>query len=225
MGEPGKTWLDALDRARHPWFLMSTGDGFYHHHRPWKDDLAVPFSAIARYVDMLRAGQSIARPTEKLKAERERIISDYRALLSNDDERGAFDQMLGLCHLVFPFVEDHKFYCEHWFTTIWFDKLREFGALLARFDVISDPEDMFHMHHRGRSGLAGGEPRLGERRQAGRARPLEAHPQGAQAPVGEAEGMVAAAGAGADPRKHLRSRPPDALGHHLGDARLLGAQA
>ncbi len=147
MGEPGRAWLAALDKARHPWFLMSTGDGFYHHHRPWKDDLAVPFSAIARYIAMLGAGQSIERPTEKLKAERERIIADYRSLLTTDDERGAFDQMLGLCHLVFPFVEDHKFYCEHWFTTIWYDKLREFGALLARWDVISDPEDMFHLHH------------------------------------------------------------------------------
>jgi pyruvate,water dikinase len=147
MGEPGRRWLEALEAAKHPWFLMSTGDGFYHHHRPWKDDLAVPFSAIARYIGMLNAGQSIERPTERLKQERERIISDYRALISNDDERGAFDQMLGLCHLVFPFVEDHKFYCEHWFTTLWFDKLREFGALLAKWDVIADPEDMFHLHH------------------------------------------------------------------------------
>jgi pyruvate,water dikinase len=31
MGEPGKAWLDALEETRDPWFLMSTGDGFYHH--------------------------------------------------------------------------------------------------------------------------------------------------------------------------------------------------
>ncbi|MGA8713172.1 MAG: PEP-utilizing enzyme [Roseiarcus sp.] len=147
MGERGKAWLEALEKTRHPWFLMSTGDGFYHHHRSWNDDLSVPFSAIARYTDLINKGQSIERPTERLKAERERIIAEYRALLTSDEERGAFDQMLGLCHLVFPFVEDHKFYCEHWFTTIWFNKLREFGALLARWGVIADAEDFFHLHH------------------------------------------------------------------------------
>ena len=147
MGEPGKRWLDELEATRHPWFLMSTGDGFYHHHRSWNDDLSVPFSAIARYIELLNKGQSIERPTEQLKVERERIIHEYRALLTTDEDRGAFDQMLGLCHLVFPFVEDHKFYCEHWFTTIWFNKLREFGALLAKWDVIGDSEDFFHMHH------------------------------------------------------------------------------
>jgi len=147
MGDAGRKWLDQLEKSRHPWFLMSTGDGFYHHHRSWNDDLSVPFSAIARYIGMLKKGQSIERPTEKLKVERKHIISEYRGLLSTDEERGAFDQMLGLCHLVFPFVEDHKFYCEHWFTTIWFNKLREFGVLLARWGVIADAEDFFHLHH------------------------------------------------------------------------------
>ena len=147
MGDAGRKWLDQLETSRHPWFLMSTGDGFYHHHRSWNDDLSVPFSAIARYIGMLKKGQSIERPTEKLKTEREHIISEYRGLLTTDEDRGAFDQMLGLCHLVFPFVEDHKFYCEHWFTTIWYNKLREFGALLARWGVIADAEDFFHLHH------------------------------------------------------------------------------
>jgi pyruvate,water dikinase len=147
MGAPGRKWLDQLEASRHPWFLMSTGDGFYHHHRSWNDELSIPFSAIARYAEMLRAGKPIERPTAALKAERERIIKEYRGLLSTDEERGAFDQMLGLCHLVFPFVEDHKFYCEHWFTTIWFNKLREFGGLLARWGVIADAEDFFHLHH------------------------------------------------------------------------------
>jgi pyruvate,water dikinase len=55
--------------------------------------------------------------------------------------------MLGVSHLVFPYVEDHKFYCEHWLTTCFFNKIREFGALLARYGVIDDQEDIFHLHH------------------------------------------------------------------------------
>ena len=147
LGEPGKRWLDALDKARDPWFNMSTGDGFYHHHRSWNDDLSVPFSALPRYIGQIKAGRNIDRPTEALRRERARIVSEYRELLSSDEERGAFDQMLGLCHLVFPYVEDHKFYCEHWFTTRFYMKIREFGALLARQGVVQDIEDIFHLRY------------------------------------------------------------------------------
>jgi pyruvate,water dikinase len=146
-GEAGARWTAALDAAREPWFHTCTGDGFYHHHRSWNDDLSVPFSALPRYVKLVKQGDKLERPTEALKQERQRIISEYRELLPSDDERKAFDQMLGLCHLVFPYVEDHKFYCEHWFTTRFFSKVREFGALLARKGVLEKQDDIFQLHH------------------------------------------------------------------------------
>jgi pyruvate, water dikinase len=147
LGEPGRRWLDALDAARYPWFNTSTGDGFYHHHRSWNEDLSVPFAALPRYISEIKAGRNIDRPTEALRKERARIVEEYRDLLSSDQERGAFDQMLGLCHLVFPYVEDHKFYCEHWFTTRFYRKMREFGALLVRQGVVQDVEDIFHLRY------------------------------------------------------------------------------
>jgi pyruvate, water dikinase len=146
-GEAGGRWLEAFERARDPWFHVSTGDGFYHHHRSWNDDLTVPFAALPRYVRLVREGETLDRPTEKLKQERERIARSYRDLLASEEERAAFDQMLGLCRVVFPYVEDHKFYCEHWFTSRFFQKIREFGELLARQGVLADAEDVFHLHH------------------------------------------------------------------------------
>jgi len=146
-GDGGRRWLAELEKSREPWFHMSTGDGFYHHHRSWNEDLSVPFAALPRYVEQLRQGQSLERPTERLKEERTRIIAEYRELLRTDGERQAFDQMLGLCHLVFPFVENHKFYCEHWFTTLFFKKVREFGALLASYGLLADADDVFHLQY------------------------------------------------------------------------------
>jgi pyruvate,water dikinase len=146
-GENGQKWLAELEKSREPWFHMSTGDGFYHHHLSWNDDLSVPFSALPRYVEQLRQGVSLDRPTEKLKEERTRIIGEFRELLSNPDEQQAFDQILGLCHLVFPFVEDHKFYCEHWFTTLFFKKVKTFGALLVAKDVLVEADDIFHLQY------------------------------------------------------------------------------
>jgi pyruvate, water dikinase len=146
-GEAGQRWLAGFEAAREPWFNVSTGDGFYHHHRSWNDDLTVPFAALPRYVALVRAGQEAIRPTEALRRERDRIAAEYRALLASDEERAAFDQMLGLCRLVFPYVENHKFYCEHWFTTLFFQRIREFGGLLCRAGVLVEAEDVFHLQH------------------------------------------------------------------------------
>jgi pyruvate,water dikinase len=146
-GEAGQRWLAAFEQARDPWFNVSTGDGFYHHHLSWDEDLTVPFTALPRYVALVRDGELTGRPTEELKRERQRIAAEYRALLGSDEERAAFDQMLGLCRLVFPYVEDHKFYCEHWFTTRFFQKIRGFGELLARFGVLAEADDVFQLHH------------------------------------------------------------------------------
>jgi pyruvate,water dikinase len=96
---------------------------------------------------MVRAGHPPDRPTEHLRRERDRIAAEYRDLLGSDEERAAYDQMLGLCRLVFPYVEDHKFYCEHWFTTRFFQRIRQFGGLLSRCGVLGEAEDIFHLHH------------------------------------------------------------------------------
>jgi len=146
-GKEGDKWLEELDKSRDPWFNISTGDGFYHHHLSWNDDLSVPFSALPRYITQLKEGINLDRPTERLKQERERIINEYRELLSTDEEKAAFDQMLGLSLNVFPFVENHKFYCEHWYTTRFFKKIREFGQLLVRYDMVDEADDIFHLHY------------------------------------------------------------------------------
>jgi len=146
-GDAGKQWLDALAEARDPWFNISTGDGFYHFERSWNDDLAVPLSALPHYIELVKQGNNLERPTEELRQERDRIVNEYRELLGSDEEKTAFDQMLGVCHLVFPYVEDHKFYCEHWLTTCFFNKIRDFGHLLVKQGVIEEADDIFHMHH------------------------------------------------------------------------------
>ena len=46
---------------------------------------------------------------------------------------------------VFPYVEEHKFYCDYWFQSRFFNKVREFGALLARNGFLEDGEDIFNL--------------------------------------------------------------------------------
>ncbi|HUB01792.1 MAG TPA: PEP-utilizing enzyme [Terriglobales bacterium] len=147
LGEPGKAWLEELAISREPWFNINVGDGFYHYHRSWNDDLSMPFAALPGYIANVKAGQRIERPIERLMAERRQLIEEYRELLNTEEERAAYDQMITLAHRVFPYVEGHKFYCEHWYTNLFFNKIREFGKLLSDSGFFPDTEDVFQLTH------------------------------------------------------------------------------
>jgi pyruvate, water dikinase len=145
--EPGKKWLEELAISRDPWFNINVGDGFYHYHRSWNDDLSPPFASLPGYIANAKSGERIERPIDKLMAERKQLIDEYRELLNSDDECAAYDQMINLAHRVFPYVEGHKFYCEHWYTNLFFNKIREFGAILAKNRFFPDTEDVFQLTH------------------------------------------------------------------------------
>ncbi|MGH9716180.1 MAG: PEP-utilizing enzyme [Candidatus Acidiferrales bacterium] len=147
LGKPGEEWLKELAVSRDPWFNINVGDGFYHYHRSWNDDLTMPFGALPGYIANAKKGERLERQTEKLMEERKKLIADYRELLETDEERAAYDQMIELAHRVFPYVEGHKFYCEHWYTNLFFNKIREFGALLAEEGFFPDAEDVFQLSH------------------------------------------------------------------------------
>jgi pyruvate,water dikinase len=146
-GDGGRAWLKELETSRDPWFNINVGDGFYHYHRSWNDDLSMAFAGLPGYIGRVKAGESLERPVVRLQAERRQLIEDYRELLSSDEERAAYDQMITLAHRVFPYVEGHKFYCEHWYTNLFFNKIREFGALLAAHGFFPKEEDVFHLTH------------------------------------------------------------------------------
>jgi len=146
-GGAAHEWLKELQISRDPWFNINVGDGFYHYHRSWNDDLSMPFAGIPGYIAQVKAGESLVRPVDKLQAERVQLIADYRELLNSDEERAAYDQMIALAHRVFPYVEGHKFYCEHWYTNLFFNKIRQFGALLAAHGFFADAEDVFQLTH------------------------------------------------------------------------------
>src|SRR5206468_4773503 len=94
LSDSGRKWLEELAVSRDPWFNINVGDGFYHYHRSWNDDLSLPFSALPGYIANAKAGECIERPIEKLMAERKQLIEDYRELLNIDEERAAYDQMI-----------------------------------------------------------------------------------------------------------------------------------
>jgi pyruvate, water dikinase len=140
--DAGRHWLEELEKVKDPWFNMATGDGLYHYYRSWLDDPTIPYASIGAHIHAIQEGQDVERPTEALEAERDRLAAEYGALL-DDEARGGFEELLGLSRTVFPYVEEHKFYCDYWFLTRFYNKIREFGALLARNGYLADGEDIF----------------------------------------------------------------------------------
>jgi pyruvate,water dikinase len=142
--EAGRAWLAELEAVKDPWFNMATGDGLTHHYRSWHDDPSIPYAAIGGHIAALRAGEQIERPTEELQRERDRLADAYGALL-DEESRPAFDGLLSLSRLVFPYVEEHKFFCDYWFLTSWWNKIREFGDLLVAHGFLESRDDVFQL--------------------------------------------------------------------------------
>jgi pyruvate,water dikinase len=141
----GEDWLSAFEAAKEPWFWFSSGPGYSHEHRAWIDDLRLPFNAMRGYIAKLRAGEDISRPLDAIRHESERIFGEYRELLDGHD-REAFTAMRQLARTVYPFVENHNFYVEHWHHSIFWNRVREFGQVLANGGFLEDAEDIFFLH-------------------------------------------------------------------------------
>ena len=141
----GKEWLADLEQVKDPWFYYSTGAGYCHANRAWIDDLRPPFAALRDYVPRVQRGEDLSRPLEHLRSERERIAAGYRALLDDDDAAG-FDSLLALSRQVFPFVENHNFYVEHWHHSIFFNKVRELGEAMVAGGMLETADDIFFLH-------------------------------------------------------------------------------
>lgn len=141
----GKKWVAEWDNTKYPWFNISTGTGWYHQDISWNDNLNIPLSSVRIYIEKLVEGKSIDRPVEKVKAERKLLIQEYRNLLTTDEDKQTFDQLHGTSELVFPYVENHMFYVEHWFHSVFWNKMREVAAILSDNNFINGIEDVWFL--------------------------------------------------------------------------------
>jgi pyruvate,water dikinase len=147
-GDAGKQWIADYEQTSDPWFLVSLDPGHpggYHNYGTWQDDPTVPVSSIQGYIRRLQAGESIDRPTAEVLAERDRIASEYRSVLDEEQQKG-FDEILALARLVFVYIEEHVLYIEHWLWATFWKKSRELAAALHAMDVFDREDDMFFLN-------------------------------------------------------------------------------
>jgi pyruvate,water dikinase len=145
-GRPnGKNWIDAWNAAKYPWFNFTSGNGFYSADKYWIEHLDIPLSYVRNYITQVKKGMKIERPTAEVAAERERITKEYAELLAKDAQP-VFEQKLGLARTVFPYVENHNFYIEHWSLGVFWRKMRELSRLFMNAGFWSDPEGLFFLN-------------------------------------------------------------------------------
>jgi pyruvate, water dikinase len=140
----GKKWIAAWEAAKYPWFNFTSGNGFYSTDKYWIEHLDIPFGYIKDYIRRIKNGDTIERPTAKIAAERERITEEYTESLPNDDAKAAFGGKLGLARVVFPYVENHNFYIEHWSMCVFWRKMRELSNMLKDAGFWAEEGDMFY---------------------------------------------------------------------------------
>jgi pyruvate, water dikinase len=140
----GREWLEAWETARDPWFNFTSGNGFYADDRYWRDDSTLPLGYIRDYVRRLRHGEYIDRRVAELVAERDRITGEYAALL-DPGQRADFEAKLRLARQVYPYVENHNFYIEHWAMGVFWRKVRQLSALLHRAGFWPGETDMIYL--------------------------------------------------------------------------------
>ena len=74
-----------------------------------------------------RARRSSGRP-RSWRGERDRLAEEYGGAAGPRRSAAAFKELLGLSRTVFPYVEEHKFYCDYWFLS----RLVQQGARVRR---------------------------------------------------------------------------------------------
>lgn len=141
----GAEWIAAFEKAQDPWFNYTVGNGFYGTDVYWCDNLDLPIGYISDYVARAAKGERLHRPKDELIGERDRITEEYASALDAEAAE-TFMGKLGLARVVYPYVEDHNFYIEHWTMGVFWRKVRQLGQLLADEGFWGSATDILYLN-------------------------------------------------------------------------------
>jgi pyruvate,water dikinase len=139
----GKKWLDEYNKAQDPWFYVSCGSGNFHYEGCWLTNPDVPFEYLKGYIKTLEEGKEIERPFDELDKARKELVEGYRKLITNEEDRKGFDELYDIVRRVYPYTENHIFWCEHYIHSLWFMKMKEIANVIVKYGVFEEPNDLF----------------------------------------------------------------------------------
>jgi len=102
---------------------------------------------IRGYIQRLKKGENLdPKDFENVKKERDKFTSKYRNLLNTEEDKRAFDQLLGAAQVALPVVENHGFWLEFQHFSRMNNKIRDLGGIFVNNGILADPEDIWYLH-------------------------------------------------------------------------------
>lgn len=140
----GRKWLEELRKAVNEHGVRHVGGCYNLMPVSWIEDLSYPISFIRGFMAKKESGERLV-PREKLVAERERVIKEFRAKIKTDEDRKKFDEGLSLLQGMYPWYEDHNFLYEGRVGTGVHLKIIELGRRLVNEGYLDDPYDIGYL--------------------------------------------------------------------------------
>ena len=70
-----------------------------------------------------------------------------RDRLTSPEDKKTFDQSYETLSMAYPYAENHIFFVEHWFQSIFWQKARELGRVLANAGFFKEADDLFYFFY------------------------------------------------------------------------------
>ena len=141
--EDGKKWLADLEKVKDPWFYISCGSGWFYYEGSWLNKLDIPFNYVKSYIERLDKGEKIERSLDEISQKREATVAEYSKLIKSSEDKKSFEDAYNAVRAIYKFAEDHLFWVEHWFHTIWWQKIRDIGKLFVQRGMLKEVDDIF----------------------------------------------------------------------------------
>jgi len=139
----GNDWLVEFEKSKDPWFYVSCGSGWFHHEGSWLTKPEIPFGYLKGYIERIEKGEKVERDLPSIDKARAELAEEYRKLIKTDEDRKSFDDTYKAVRTIYKYAEDHLFWVEHWFHTIWFEKVRAFGRLFVKSGMLKEEDDIY----------------------------------------------------------------------------------
>jgi rifampicin phosphotransferase len=113
---------------------------------PWREDPTIPLASIKAMMDLDDNEDPEVQYQENV-ATRERLLADLRERLADDPETLAkFDELYEAARYSFPLTEDHAFYIDQLYISVFRRFVLALGERLVSKGVFDVPDDVFFLY-------------------------------------------------------------------------------
>ena len=141
---------------------------------PWRENPAIPLASIAKMMELDESDDPEVVYQQKV-ARREELLAAARARLADEPETlASFDELYEPARYSFPLTEDHAFYIDQLFISVFRRFCLAVGERLVAKGVVDEPDDVFYLY---RDEVVDALTEGGDRRASGR-RPAGEHGPG-----------------------------------------------